>query len=66
MVIANDTGKNHSSDWLHLHTSQQTCQYSINITLDKMFYYMQHSDGFYSGQLEGKFGLVPSNFVKEH
>lgn len=25
----------------------------------------QHSDGFYSGQLKGKFGLVPSNFVQE-
>lgn len=28
-------------------------------------YGCMHSDGFYSGQLKGKFGLVPSNFVQE-
>ena len=36
-----------------------------NCIMSLLFASLQHSDGFYSGELNGEFGLVPSNFLKE-
>lgn len=50
-----------AGDHIVIYGNMVSTQYNLMIFMIRI----QHSDGFYTGQLGERFGLVPSNYVKE-